>query len=263
MLIADTHVHLYPAYDVAVALSCACERLTSLARREGSVDVALLLTERYDCSYYRDVASGRKSLPSGFSFQPGTEPGSLVVENASASIRLWLFAGRQVVTSDGIEVLALLTDAEFFDRLDTRETLTCIRGAGGIPVLSWAPGKWLGRRGRVIRSLIDENGEEDLAIGDTSMRPCCWPTPRLMRRGRELGIPVIAGSDPLPFAGDEVSTGRYAIRSEAFDAQKPVSSLRALLRAADFSIVGRRDSLPRMLSRWIKNQRVRKAAVSS
>lgn len=261
MLIADTHVHLYPAYDVAVAITCAYNQLVSLARHHGKVDVALLLTERYDCTFYRDLTSGRNRLPPGFTYTPGEEPGSLVVENASASIRLWLFAGRQVVTGDGIEVLALLTEAEFFDRLDTRETVARIREAGGIPVLSWAPGKWFGRRGNMIRTLIDQNGEDVLAIGDTSMRPCCWPTPCLMRRGRELGIPVIAGSDPLPFAGDEVSAGRYAIRSDAFDSLHPVSSLRALLLAANFSIVGRRDSLPRMMSRWVNNQRVRKAAV--
>ena len=259
MLIADTHVHLYPAYDVAVALTCAHRHLTAMVRGGESVDAALLLTERYDCSFYRDVISGRHALPSGFSFQPAAEPGALVIENTSASIRLWLFAGRQVVTRDGIEVLALLTEAEFHDRHDTRETLDRIRAEGGLPVLSWSPGKWLGRRGAVIRSLIDESGESVLAIGDTAMRPCCCPTPSLMRRGRERGLPVLAGSDPLPFAGDEVSTGRYAIRTNAFDPQRPVSSLRASLCAGNFSIIGNRDPLPRCVRRWVGNQRVRKA----
>jgi hypothetical protein len=259
MLIADTHVHLYPAYDVAVALACAYRHLTAMVRGSEAVDVALLLTERYDCSFYRDLISGRHILPSGFSFRPAAEPGALVIENPSASIRLWLFAGRQVVTRDGVEVLALLTEAEFYDRHDTRETIDLIRAAGGLPVLSWSPGKWLGRRGAVIRSLIDESGESLLGIGDTAMRPCCWPTPGLMRRGRERGLPVLAGSDPLPFAGDEVSTGRYAIRTQEFDPQRPVSSLYALLGVGHFSIVGGRDPLPRSVRRWVSNQRVRKA----
>ena len=73
------------------------------------------------------------------------------------------------------------------------------------------------------------------------------------------GPHLLAGSDPLPFAGDEVSTGRYAIRTNAFDPQRPVSSLRASLCAGNFSIVGNRDPLPRCVRRWVGNQRVRKA----
>ncbi len=257
MLIVDTHVHIYPAYDVAVALDCAFRHLTGLASSTQDTSYALLLTERYDCHFFRDLASQQVCLPPDFSVAPGPEQGSLLISE-KAHRQLWLFAGRQVVTVDGIEVLALLTTGDYPDRQDTRETIQRIRADGGIPVLSWAPGKWLGRRGRVITRLIEEKAGGDLlAIGDTSMRPRGLPMPSLMRSG----LPVLAGSDPLPFAGDEVSTGRYATCLRTFDAQAPVSSLRAAITAGELTMLGRRDSLPRMLTRWLRNQRVRKAVV--
>jgi hypothetical protein len=257
MLIADTHVHFYPSYDAAAALTCANKTLRSLGRTGTTVSAGLFLTERFDCFFYRDLISGRFNLP-GYSITPTSETGAVVLENPSANISLLLVAGRQIVTADGIEVLALTADADIPDRQPTDSTLAHIRDAGAVPVLSWAPGKWLGRRGAIIRHLIDQAARGALALGDTSLRPIGWPTPALIQRGRAKGIPVLAGSDPLPIDGEESVMGSYAVCFDCYDETRPVSSIREAIRSGTFTLAGRRNSLPVMMNRWIANQRTRK-----
>jgi len=257
MLIADTHVHFYPSYDAAAALTCANKTLRSLGRPGTIVQAGLFLTERYDCFFYRDLISGRINLP-GYSITPTSENGAVMLENPAAAISILLVAGRQIVTADGVEILALTTDADIPDRQPTDTTLANIRDAGAIPVLSWAPGKWLGRRGNIIRQLIDQAAQGSLALGDTSLRPMGWPTPALIQRGRAKGIPVLAGSDPLPIAGEESVMGSYAVCFDRYDVTRPVSSIREAIRSGTFTLSGRRNSLPVMMNRWVANQRARK-----
>lgn len=261
MLIADTHVHAYPGYDANVWWSSAFRNLRRLAPPGVPAETALLLTERHDCSFFREVSSGHRPVPPGFTLVPVSASGVVsVIRSSEPSDRLWLFAGRQVVTRDGIEVLALLTDAAFPDRVGTEETVAAVRAAGGLPVLPWSPGKWLGRRGGVVRSLIASAAGQPLAVGDVAMRPYGFPESPRMREARARGLPVLAGSDPLPFAGDAESVGRYAVRVEAFDASAPAESLKRALLAGRFAVAGRRDTLPRAARRWLANQRARKGA---
>lgn len=263
MLIADTHVHAYPGYAMDVWWSSAFTHLRALAPSGVSAELGLLLTERHDCSFFADLVARRAELPAGYTWEPGPEPGAVAVRRtADPSARLWLFAGRQVVTREGVEVLALLTPDLFPDRHPADETVAAIRRSGGLPVLPWSPGKWLGRRGAVVRGLIEAASSAPLALGDTTLRPYGLPASPLIRLGRRRALPVLAGSDPLPFPEDAASVGRYAVRVAAFDPACPVLSLRAALAARLFSITGRRDAPPRMLRRWLANQRARKGGAA-
>ena len=47
------------------------------------------------------------------------------------------------------------------------------------------------------------------AVGDIAARPYGWGMPSLLSEAMELNIPLLTGSDPLPFAADEGSVGRY------------------------------------------------------
>lgn len=259
MLIADTHVHAYPGYAMDVWWASAFTHLRALVPTGASAELGLLLTERHDCSFFADLTARRTTLPSGYTWEPGPEPGVVAVRRASTPTdRLWLFAGRQVVAREGIEVLALLTPDLFPDREPADATVAAIRRAGGLPVLPWSPGKWLGRRGAVVRGLIEAASSAPLALGDTTLRPLGMPASPLIRLGRRRNLPVLAGSDPLPVADDAVSVGRYAVLVPSFDPACPVLSLRAALGARLFTATGRRDTPVRMLRRWLANQRMRK-----
>jgi len=240
LVVADTHVHLYPCHDPALFLDAAC---SNLARGHAPDALRILaLTERFDCHAFRDLAGGVRPLPSPWSVQPAGEAGGLTLLRDGAA-RLHLVAGRQIVTRERIEILALGVDAEIPDGLPAAQTLARIRDEGAIPVLSWAPGKWFFERGRLVQSLLRASDPSSLVIGDTSLRPKVWPTPRLMREAVRRGFRVVAGSDPLPFAGDERLTGTYGVAAE-FDAtpEKPVTALRRLLLDASVPLAlhGRR-----------------------
>jgi len=124
-------------------------------------------------------------------------------------------------------------------------------------VIAWAPGKWLGRRGRVVWSLLEAVAPQHLLVGDTSMRPRGWPTPRVMREAVRRGFTIVGGTDPLPFPGQEAVIGRYGIAAETeIDPRKPVTALRALLagKSGRISLAGRRDSLASVAARLVRHR---------
>lgn len=51
-------------------------------------------------------------------------------------------AGRQIVTAEKLEVLALGTDLDIDDGRPIREVLSLVTENGGLPVIPWGAGKW-------------------------------------------------------------------------------------------------------------------------
>jgi hypothetical protein len=224
-LIIDTHVHVYPEYDLAQAMATLARTLRSY---DPEAELAAILAERFDCRFFADVAAGRLGAA-----QLGGDVEVLegAVRITQGDDRVLLFPGRQVVTSERIEVLALTVDQSPPDGLPARDVVAAIRDNGGVPVVAWAPGKWLFRRRPVVAKLIRDAAPGTLWLGDTSLRPTIWAEPLLMRAGRRKGLGVVAGSDPLPAAGEEAQMGRFVTRMEgSLSEERPVEALRAALR---------------------------------
>ncbi|MGB6222648.1 hypothetical protein [Haloferula sp.] len=140
--------------------------------------------------------------------------------------RLLVIAGRQVVTAERVEVLALATASEFEDGRPLSETIESVKAAGGIAVLPWGVGKWFGERGRLVEQAVREHG---VMVGDNAGRPLGWPKPSLFSE-----FPVIPGSDPLKAEGEERMVGSYGFVLEAdFDPKRPAESIRRSLRALE------------------------------
>ncbi|MCA1809521.1 MAG: hypothetical protein LC725_08750 [Lentisphaerae bacterium] len=155
---------------------------------------------------------------------------------------VFLVLGRQLVAAERIEVLGLACTAELSDGLPARDLLHGVRQAGGVPVLPWAPGKWLGARGRLVAELVAAGQPGPLLVGDTTLRPAGWPSPGLAR----ACLPCVPGSDPLPLPGEERWLGAYGFCYRAeFDAGCPVTELRRILSQPSplLEPVGRRGSL--------------------
>ena len=229
MLVADTHVHLYPFYDVGAAMRSLVRRLAALAP---GAERAGFLAERPDGDAFARLRDGQWGRGSGFEFRP-LDGGTLLAADGGdpSGAGLYLFAGRQIVTAERVEVLGLAMTRPVPDGRPAAETVARVREAGGVPVLSWAPGKWLFARGRVVRALIGAAAPGGLLIGDTSLRPPLWPEPLPMRAARRRGLAVIAGSDPLPFAGEDTRPGMYATRWDGgLDPRDPLGSARRLLQ---------------------------------
>ncbi len=255
-LAIDTHLHIYPCYDLRALLTSLRQNLA--ASCPDAVCMAML-AERHDCRFFRTLAAGTAALP-----EPATATviGDQVVKiRESGHPDLFLFAGRQVITAERIEILALTTDDDIADGLPAADVVTMIGERGGIPVISWAPGKWFFSRGRVVEQLLAQFAPGALLLGDTTLRPRIWPMPRLMRQGLERGFGLVAGSDPLPFAGEERLAGGYGIALSAdLDLDDPLDSLRSLLSRSGLrpTLVGRRGKTVATLRRLVRNSRAGK-----
>jgi hypothetical protein len=263
-LIADTHVHLYRCYDIGTTLRRAYENLMGLARilsLPNPVPV-LCLTERHDHHVFGGLKTGRLRLdPDRVTAVPG-EPAGLILQAGDNAPSLILLAGRQIITREKIEVLGLAMASLVSDGLSLEETVARVREQGGIPVLSWAPGKWFFGRGRIVRTFVSRVAPGEILLGDTSLRPRGWREPRIMRVGRRRGLGVVAGSDPLPFVADALWAGRVATayRPAPFDWNHPVAEItHRLLREVPLQRrIGVRLSPAQVLVRLLHNRKAAK-----
>ena len=227
MIVADTHLHLYPQYDFARAIQGCVHRLSTLA--PGATCVGFL-AERWDCRVYRALRDGSGG-PDSDEIRVGViDDGKCLELQSFNKPPLYLFPGRQIVTAERLELLCLTTDADIPDGLAAETGVNRIREVGGVPVLTWAVGKWLFRRARVVRALLERFGPGELVLADSAMRPVFWPTPGPIRAGRRLGYRILAGTDPLPTEGEERVMGGYASLLESeFDTARARSSVRTAL----------------------------------
>ena len=225
MIIADTHVHIYSNYNLSDAIRGCVMKLSALAPDAACVGY---LAERSDCHQYRDLASGqRDAFSEGVSVK---SVGACLELQCFNTKSLCLCPGRQIVTKERLEILCLCVDAQIPDGLPAETVVNRIREVAGIPVLTWAVGKWLFRRAPVVRSLLEKFSPSQLLVGDSAMRPTFWPTPMPMQFARKHGYKIIAGTDPLPADGEENVMGSYAsLMDSPFDPENARESLRSAL----------------------------------
>lgn len=258
-LVADAHVHIYPCHDLAAALDNAARGLHALCAGPDALYV-LCLAEARGHRFFHDLRSGRVRLPAPYQTEPGPEPESIALTGGPGG-PLHLVAGRQVISRERLEFLALATDADIPDGLPAAEVITAVADAGGMPVLNWAPGKWFFGRGRLAADLIARATPGQLALCDTTLRPTIWREPCLMRRGRAKGLRLLAGSDPLPFAGEEKRIGTYGIVCDVGpDPRGPAAALRGVLAGSGpiIEVAGQRPGLLTVLHRLKKNHEARR-----
>jgi len=250
-LVIDGHVHLYPNYDLIKAVEKGVTNLKSHATKyikENSTIVSIwLLAERSDSDFFKKIYDSPKSFSNDeIRFKKGKDKLTVVVEQSNQVV-LYIFAGRQLITREGLEVLSLISDLNIIDRQKAiEEIIQDVKGSGGIPALNWAPGKWFFARGKVIARQIQQKSPDDFFIGETTLRHTLWQEPKLIKQARNKGFQVIAGSDPLPFKGEENGIGCYGfLISGTFDQDNPAQSLRALMNShgIEIKIIGNRNNV--------------------
>jgi hypothetical protein len=206
--VIDTHLHIYPFYSLNRALTCLVDNLDS--HDSDAIKVGCL-TERHDCDVYNSLADNpAQELQETFDIQPSDSGNSLKITSRSTAKTVFLLPGQQIITRENLEVLSLNNPARVREGLPAMETVNEVIASGGIPVVAFGFGKWLGKRGKIVSQLIDQFGPGELALGDTTMRPYGWGTPVAFRRARKKGMRILHGSDPLPFAGEEIRPASYA-----------------------------------------------------
>jgi hypothetical protein len=264
VLLVDGHVHIYPFYFLSRVLKCGIANLfkvsqglpafSSCENVEKSIPV-WLLAERFDCTFFQEVrrSPSRFSID-GYRFIPGDEDETILVEHEGQLV-LYILAGRQIVTKENLEILSLISDFQIDDRrYSTDDVIHQVVESGGIADLNWAPGKWFFSRGSFVQRILNTGPRDGLVVSDTPLRHTLWPMPRLLHNALKNGIRMIAGSDPLPWKGEETSIGTYGFcLAGAFDASRPAESVRSLLRKKGESvIIGSRNSFATFCRRQSK-----------
>ncbi len=254
-LVADFHLHIYKVYPLEALLNDLFDNLNRIAGppRDGTPVVkAAFLAERRRYCMFQDWHRGLFRIR-GFSVAP-RGPNAIEIKTLKND-RLLLFAGRQIATSEGLEILSLVNDRDVPDALPFPEAADRVLETGGIPVIPWAPGKWGGSRHAIIRKAIASLAPQGLMLCDSSIRPAFFPAPSLFRQARRLGVPVVAGTDPFPVAGEEALAGSYGSLLDAeFTPDNAHEEIPRLLRERRFTAcrsVGRRSHFPIAAHRWI------------
>lgn len=244
----DTHVHLYDCYDIDLFFDSA---FRNLAEHGGTVK-AVLLAERSDCNHFARLKA--EGIAGNYKFESIRSDCCLKVTGKSGD-KMYMFAGRQVVTKERLEILSLLSDAVIEDGHSARDVIMAVKDAGGVPVLTWALGKWMFGRAGIVQAIIEQYKPGELLIGDSYMRPASCPEPFLMRLARNSGLTILAGTDPLPFSGEEKIAGCYAsLLQTDIDFADPTGSLRSFLIAPKPAVrtVGFRGSAFSTVKRWVR-----------
>ena len=248
----DGHVHLYPVFDLTLAVEKSIDALQKNAtRKNGTVNSipVWLLTERSDTDFFRQISEFPEQFTDkekGIHFIPEKDQLTIRVEKNGRAV-LYIFAGRQLVTRENLEVLSLISDLNIPDKdKPIDQVIQLVKESGGVACLNWAPGKWFFSRGKVVANLIESKTPDDFFIGETTLRHTLWRKPDLIKLAEKRGFQVIAGSDPLPFKGEENRIGSFGfVMNGEFDTTQPANSLRKIFKedSSSISIIGKRNNI--------------------
>ncbi|MDB9526588.1 hypothetical protein PN498_11350 [Oscillatoria sp. CS-180] len=240
LILLDTHVHLHQCFDVGQVLSKAAENFSARAAQLGCAEnflAFLCLTEmageNWFSRQFEAVHQQSKpiSIDRNWSLKPTSEPFSLLAVHPNG-IELVLFAGRQIVTQERLEVLALLTDKTFPDGQPLTQTVHAIATEKGIPVLPWGVGKWIGKRGKLVADFLQANDAPKVFLGDNSGRPLGWRRPVQFSVAEQKGIPILPGTDPLPLPSEGSRVGSFGLQlSGSVDQDRPAASVMSRLQS--------------------------------
>lgn len=212
-IMIDAHVHLNPCGPTAQALIDAHRRMTASAGKHPLS--VFMLAEQAGLTAFSGLRTHGIATEESESLWLSDKAGDILV-----------LAGRQVVSAERVEILALATAACFPDGQPAEQLVDAMIDAGALVILPWGVGKWIGQRGRVIDHLLQRDERRQILLGDISARPRFWRERRLRAR------PVLRGSDPLPIKGDSRRIGTFGTALDGMlSHHRPAADLRALMRS--------------------------------
>ena len=207
-IFADFHVHIHTCFNLNVFLNNAFENFISAARLINSnFELGFLfLTEIRGMDFF-DRIKESPHLLNNFNVEFTKEEYSLIISNNGHKI--FLVAGKQMVSSENLEVLALATRQDFKNGVSFKEIINEVKNTGGIPVLPWGVGKWLGSRKRIIKNFIMQSSDNNFYLGDNGGRPTFWPAPELFNLAERKSIFTLCGTDSLNLESEVGKPGKY------------------------------------------------------
>ena len=204
--IADGHIHLYSSFQLDSLFLNAHRHLIQL----GSAQSYLLFTVEPQGQFEFDKIPTR--VTESIIVTKTSDQNVLKLKTQHGE-NLFVVAGRQIVSKERLEFLALFCREDIPDGLSIEELSKRVAAANAIFVLNWAPGKWMFSRSKIVDNLLKHFSPKKLLLCDTALRFYGWSEPKQMREARERGFKIIAGTDPFPIKGEEQRVGKYGFAS--------------------------------------------------
>ena len=209
-IFGDAHVHLHDSFDFDLLFNSAYNRFQQTAislNIHKKIYCFLLLTESRGNNMFSRLRDAPEIINT-FSIKKTAETNTLWLSNSDTAT-MFLVAGKQIVTQESLEVLAIGLDTPYPDGQPLVHVMNMLKKRNLPMILPWGAGKWFGRRGRIIKNTIDNFHSSLFFLGDNSNRPFFWPKSPLFRQAELKSIFNLQGSDPLPFPGQEKKVGNF------------------------------------------------------
>jgi hypothetical protein len=234
-LVVDAHAHFHDVFHMSDALDAACDNFAGARAAEPSAGLLCLVEEpgrnRFD-AWAQAAEPGPVRLsrsPGSWSARRTNEEASLVLEREDGA-RLFVIGGRQLQTAERLEVLAIGSRNVSADGAPLAEVVESIQALDGIPVIPWGAGKWVGARAGILSAFLRQPRRDVVCLGDSGGRPGSWRRPRPLTEAAAAGIPVLSGSDPLPFRREATRLGSFGFVVRVGELE-PMAPAEALFRA--------------------------------
>jgi len=241
LTLCDAHVHIYDCFDLDTFLHSAWKNFRIAATGAGaqSYSAILMLSETQEDQWFlklSEAAASGDTLGTTWSFTKTAEANSVRADCNTAGT-LFILAGRQIVSSENLEILALATDYEQPDGTHAEAIVEAAAKAGGLVVAPWGVGKWWGARGRLLSDLLQNFPADTLLLGDNGGRPWFMGTPRHFVSAQTQRRKILPGSDPLPFAKEARRPGSVGFSIEhPLDTERPAADIKKQLQNAGVDI---------------------------
>jgi hypothetical protein len=266
MILVDAHVHIYSNYRIDKFFEAAFKNFRRVSKNYGDSkkNVGILcLAEGKNESFFQDLqefAGGKgfidRSILLKKSIKRTKENISLRVTSGQED-NIILIAGRQTVSQENIEVLALGSLKIFSEGHSIGKLIADIVAMGAIPVIPWGFGKWFAKRGKILKDIFENDEISRIFVGDNGNRPNFYPKPSLINLAEKMKIKNIPGSDPLPFADEYRRPGSYGFSIKgSLNFLEPWKYLKKKLLDPDttFEYFGELESPLRFLRNQLKMQ---------
>ena len=238
LILCDAHVHFYDCFDLDHFLNSAWSnfsRQAKLTQKQDKFVAVMLLSEAKQDHWFLKLKE-KQYRSTQWLIQETNEPESLYAVDKEGN-SLLIINGRQIVTSENLEVLALATPDRLEDGKPIADVIEWVQENNAIPVIPWGFGKWWGRRGRILSKVLETFSRGDVFLGDNSGRPWFLGLPDHFKKANCEQRRILPGSDPLPFASEAWRAGSVGFYfTGCLDEAAPAKSLRAHLKDPNTNI---------------------------
>jgi hypothetical protein len=159
--------------------------------------------------------------------------------------KIFLLAGRQIVTKENLEVLAIGLEDEYKDGKPIDEVINDVKKLKSIPIIPWGFGKWTGKRKEIVEKIILQNDVNPIYLGDNGNRPWFMKASKLLVNGTVKGMLNLPGSDPLPFSREEQKPGSFGfVIEDTLNEDNPFDSFYQIITGSEsnFKTFGKLES---------------------